>query len=113
MRYLPRAVLTTCAVALVACGGGGDSGYGTGPTTTPTPPTTPGTNPGGVATNTIDIGESSFDPENVAVPVGTTVTWMWNSCPGGSGSGYASCVSHNVTFDDGSHIASSTQDSGT
>jgi plastocyanin len=42
------------------------------------------------------------------------VTWKWDSCsdPGAYG-GYSTCVSHNVTFDDGSNLSSGSQSSGT
>jgi hypothetical protein len=41
-------------------------------------------------------------------------TWQWNSCSdnGGGYGRYGGCVTHNVTFDDGSNIASPVQDSG-
>ena len=100
------------AAALSACGGGAsDSTYGSGPTTNPGT-----TNPGGstpVNTNTVVIADQTFNPGVVSVPVGTTVTWEWKACVDDGYGGYGSCVSHNVTFDDGSSIASSTQSTGT
>ena len=99
------------AAALSACGGGSDSTYGNGPTTNPGT-----TNPGGstgVNTNTVVIADQTFNPGVVSVPVGTTVTWEWKACSDDGYGGYGSCVSHNVTFDDGSSIASSTQSTGT
>ncbi len=51
--------------------------------------------------NEVTVGNNSFTPTSLTVPVGTTVTWVWN--PGGT--------DHNVTFDDGTH--SPTQASGT
>ena len=114
MIHWRRVALTTCAIALAACGGSADSGtYTSGPSTTP-PTTTPGnTNPGSVATNSVTVSPSSFDPANISVPVGTTVNWEWNSCSGDGYGGYSSCVSHAIVFDDGSGIASATQSSGT
>jgi len=47
------------------------------------------------------------------VTPGTTVTWEWKACTDDGYGGYGGCVSHNVTFDDGSNIASSTQSTGT
>lgn len=47
------------------------------------------------------VGNNFFSPTSLTVPVGTTVTWVWN--PGGT--------NHNVTFDDVTH--SPTQASGT
>jgi plastocyanin len=112
-RRLAAGVLTSAmaaaAVPLASCGGGSESTYGAGPTTTP-----PTTNPGGsgVTTNSVVIADQSFSPSLITAPVGTTVTWQWKSCDDVSG-GYGTCVSHNVTFDDGSNIASSTQSTGT
>ena len=115
MFYWRRIALTTFAVALAACGGSADSGgYTSGPSTTPTTPTTPGnTNPGSVQTNSVTVSPSSFDPANISITVGTTVTWEWNSCSGDGYGGYSSCVSHAIVFDDGSGIASTTQSTGT
>jgi plastocyanin len=95
-------------VMLGACGGAG--GYGTNPgTTTGGNPggTTGGSNPvvNGTAVTLMD--NNSFSPNNLGISAGQTVTWKWGAC---SGDGYSTCVSHNVTFDDGSH--SETQSSG-
>ena len=100
------------AAALSACGGGSDSTYGNGPTTNPGT-TNPGGTTGGVSTNAVVIADQTFNPGVVSVPVGTTVTWEWKACSDDGYGGYSSCVSHNVTFDDGSNIASSTQSTGT
>jgi plastocyanin len=114
MSHWRRVALTTLTVALTACGGSADSGSSSGTTTAPTQPTTPNpTSPGGVATNSVTVSMSSFDPSNITVPVGTTVTWEWNSCSGDGYGGYSTCVSHAIVFDDGSGIASSTQSTGT
>ena len=106
-RLLVAAILATAALS--ACGGGSDSTYNNGPTTPGT------TNPGGtpVTTNNVVIADQSFNPGIVSVPPGTTVTWEWKACSDDGYGGYAGCVSHNVTFDDGSNIASSTQSTGT
>ena len=56
--------------------------------------TDPGTNGGDF---TVTVGSSTFTPSSLSVPVGSTVTWQWNS----------SGVEHNVTFQDGSPGASS------
>ena len=109
-----RTLLATAAVlaaAVTACGGSSDSPYSTGPSTSPG-----ATNPGGstgVNTNTVLIADQAFNPGTVNVPVGTTVTWQWQACSDDGYGGYSTCVSHNVTFDDGSNIASSTQSAGT
>ena len=107
-RLLAAAILA--AAALSACGGGSDS-YGNGPTN-PGGSTNPGGTPG-VATNTVVIAEQAFNPGVVNVTPGTTVTWEWKACTDDGYGGYGGCVSHNVTFDDGSNIASSTQSTGT
>ena len=99
------------AAALSACGGGSDSTYGNGPTTNPGT-TNPGGSPG-TNTNTVVIADQTFNPGVVSVPVGTTVTWEWKPCSDDGYGGYGTCVAHNVTFDDGSSIASSTQSAGT
>lgn len=114
MFHWRRTAITTLAVALAACGGSADSSSYTSGPTTQTPPTTPGnTNPGSVATNSVTVSPSSFDPANISIPVGTTVTWEWNSCSGDGYGGYSTCVSHAIVFDDGSGIASATQSTGT
>lgn len=96
-----KGVYVALAVAsLCGCGGGGYS------STSPTPPV--GNTPppvGGVS-----VTNNAFSPATKAVNVGTTVQWAWNSCTGDPYGGQT-CVSHNVTFDDG--VASPTQDRGT
>ena len=59
------------------------------------------TTPNASGTNEVTVGNNFFTPTTLTVPVGTTVTWVWN--PGGT--------DHNVTFADGAH--SPTQASGT
>ena len=96
-----KAVLVTIAVAsLFACGGGGDS----------TAPVNHGVNTPPPADG-ISVNNNSFSPATKAVAVGTTVRWAWNSCSGDPYGGAQSCVSHSVTFDDGT--GSATQDQGT
>jgi plastocyanin len=96
-----KGVFVMLAVAsLYGCGGGG------GTTTSPTnngvntPPPTDG----------ISVSNNMFTPGAKTVPVGTTVKWAWNSCTGDAYNGQT-CVSHSVTFDDGT--TSATQDQGT
>src|SRR5436305_4690442 len=115
MRHFTRfcvTMITLTTAVLAGCGGaGGSSSYGTGPVSTggggqtgggTTTPTT--------GTNTINLMDNnSFNPTNLAVPAGTTVTWKWPTC---SGDGYSTCVTHNVTFDDGTTIHSETQSQG-
>ena len=103
-------------VALAACGGAGGGGsYGTAPTSNNNPPPTNPTPP--ASPNTVMIADNAFNPTTVTVSPGTTVTWKWAACTpdsgGGYGGGYGSaCPTHNVTFDDGSNVASPTQDAG-
>jgi plastocyanin len=91
---------------LAACGGAG-GGYGTSPGTTTGNPSSGGSNPivNGTAVTLMD--NNSFSPSNLGVTAGQTVVWKWGAC---AGDGYSTCVSHNVTFDDGNH--SDTQSSG-
>ena len=46
------------------------------------------------------------------IPVGATVNWQWDACAGDGYGGYGTCVTHNITFDDGSGIQSGTQSTG-
>jgi plastocyanin len=97
--------------AMSACGGGG---AGTSYPTTPSSGTPGGTTGGGAPSsgNTVTLSESSFSPGSLAVSAGTTVTWQWGSCSDAGGyGGYATCVSHNVVFDDG--VSSGVQSQGT
>jgi len=102
-----------CALAIAACGGGGSAGGSTGPTGGNNTPSNPGnTNP--VTTNSVTLTPDAFSPNNITVAKGTTVTWNWDSCTtpgdGYGGTGTPTCVSHNITFDDG--LSSSPQSSG-
>jgi plastocyanin len=89
-----RVLLSLIAAATVAaCGGGGggsSTNYNspTNPNPNPqNPPANPPTNSSSVA-----VEDNQYTPKDVAVAVGTTVTWTW-------GGGYSA---HSVTFDDGS-----------
>ena len=98
-----KAVFVMLAVAsLYGCGGGGGG-------TTTTSPTNNGVNTPPPADG-ISVTNNMFTPGTKTVAVGTAVKWAWNSCSGDSYSGQT-CVSHSVTFDDGT--TSATQDQGT
>ncbi|HEY2066004.1 MAG TPA: plastocyanin/azurin family copper-binding protein [Gemmatimonadaceae bacterium] len=91
-RALATASLGT-TLCLVACGGGG--GGSTAPTTTTTPviPTGP--------TN-VTVENNAFTPSTLTVPVGSKVTWTWNSCSDNT-YGTGTCVTHSIVWDaDGS-----------
>jgi plastocyanin len=107
-------VFPVLAVILAGCGGGG--GYGTGPTVGPGTGSNPGGggDPTGSNGNVVTLTNLSFDPSSMTVSAGSSVTWKWNDCSGADGyGGYTGCVAHNVTFDDGSNVASVTQQQGT
>ena len=96
------AALAALSISIGACGG---AGYGSSGGSTTAPTNTQ------LGPNDVDIANSSFSPGVLNVSAGTTVTWHWDDC---SNNGYGSaCVTHNVTFDDGSGIASSSQSTGT
>ncbi len=106
--------LSLAAIAIVivaACGGGGGANTTTGP----------GNQPGGGNNNnnpnTVTLVDSSFNPANITVKAGQTVTWQWTACTDttggyGYGNGYA-CITHQIQFDDGSGVQSPKQDQGT
>jgi len=104
-----------CALSIAACGGGGGSSYSTGPTGgNNNPPSNPG-NSNPVTTNSVTLTPDSFTPNRISIAKGTTVVWNWDSCTTGGPDGYggyggSTCVSHNVTFDDG--VTSSAQSAG-
>jgi plastocyanin len=52
--------------------------------------TDPGDGTGNGNDVTVSVVNNDFNPSTVSVPVGSTVTWQWNS----------SGVTHNVTFED-------------
>src|SRR5579885_3160771 len=110
-RAFSGALACAMAAAATACGGAG------GGSSSPTQPNGgTGGNGGGInptpttGTNVVNLlDNNSFSPNNLAVSAGVTVTWKWGQC---TGDGYSGCVSHNVTFDDGTNIASQTQTQG-
>jgi plastocyanin len=113
MRRIRSIVPALCALAIAACGGSSGGGYSTGPTGgNNNPPNNPGTsNP--VSTSSVTLTTASFTPATIAIAKGTTVTWTWDTCgaPDPYGYGGATCVSHNIVFDDGT--TSSAQSTGT
>ncbi|MGN6391288.1 MAG: cupredoxin domain-containing protein [Gemmatimonadales bacterium] len=66
----------------------------------PTAPS-PGTTGTGGSTATVTVGNNFYNPAQLTVAVGTTVTWQWA----------AGDTTHSVTFDDGP--TSNIQNSGT
>lgn len=103
-----RTTLSAGIALMAALAGCGGASGGTSPKTNNNPT---GGNPGPVASgNTVSLlDNNSFSPSTLTVTAGATVTWNWPQC---TGDGYSTCASHNVTFDDGSNVASSTQSQG-
>jgi plastocyanin len=107
--------LSLAAVGIViaaACGGSGGGAATTGPGTGT------GNNPGNNQNpNTVTLVDSSFNPANLTIKSGQTVTWQWNTCTdttGGYGYGNGNpCIEHQIHFDDGSGIQSAVQNQGT
>lgn len=89
-------------VSLCGCGGSG-GGTATAPPNNGvnTPPPAGG----------ISVTNNMFSPGTKTVAVGASVQWAWNTCTGDAYNGQT-CVSHSVTFDDGS-ASSALQDQGT
>ncbi len=87
-------------VSLAGCGGGSSA---TSPTNNPPVNTPP-------ATDGISVTNDAFTPAAKTISPGGTVDWAWNSCTGDGYNGQT-CVSHSVTFDDGT--GSLVQDHGT
>lgn len=105
------AILPILTAVLAGCGGG-SGGYGTGPSSGPSTNPGGGGDPTGANANVVTISNQSFSPGSMTVSAGSSVTWKWSDCSG-DGYGYSTCVGHNVTFDDGSNVASATQEQGT
>jgi len=83
-------ILAVAAIALAgACGGGGDS---TSPSTpsNPQPPVIPSQPSTPVITTSVQVDDDFFNPANIQVSPGQTVTWAWQTS-----------TLHNVTFSDG------------
>lgn len=100
-----KSVFALLAVAsLYGCGGGGGSSSTSPNTSQPKVNTAP---PAGG----ISVTNNQFSPGTKTVAVGTSLQWAWNTCTGDPYTGQ-SCVSHSVTFDDGS-ASSPLQDEGT
>ena len=78
-----RFPLVLALVAATACGGGGGSDGGGGPTG----PGTPSTPANPIATTSVTMQGSAFDPSNIVVAPGATVTFD-----------NADGILHNVTF---------------
>lgn len=85
MQFVVKSIVIAAALGvLAACGGGSTSPYNMG------------TSGGGgqdtsSTSNAVSVGNDFFSPSSTTVPVGTTVTWTWNSAG----------TQHTVTFDDG------------
>jgi plastocyanin len=78
MKKLLVLLIACLALSLAACGGddeddGGDSGNGGADVTTQQPDPDAGGEQGGAAS--VDIPSISFDPSELTVKAGTTVTW--------------------------------------
>src|SRR5690242_1844842 len=109
MRAVRAVISTAAAVGLISCGGAGN-GYSTDPTSAGQPGSGGPGNP--TATNQVTLTDAnSCSPGAITVSAGTTVKWTWNTCTSDGYGGYAGCVTHNVTFDDGSS-SSPTQSTG-
>lgn len=98
-------------VVVAACGGSG------GETTSTGPGNQPGTGNNNNNPNTVTLVDSSFNPSNITIKAGQTVTWQWASCTdttgGYGGYGTNTCITHQIVFDDGTGTTSPQQNSGT
>lgn len=98
-------------VIVAACGGSADT------TTNPGNNQPPGGGNNNTNPNTVTLVDSSFNPANITIKAGQTVTWQWTACTdttGGYGYGNGNaCVTHQIMFDDGSGTVSPKQDQGT
>jgi plastocyanin len=99
-----KGVLALLAVAsLCACGGSSNT---TSPSNNSQPKVNTPPSVGGIS-----VTNNNFNPGSKTVPAGSNVQWAWNTCTGDPYNGQ-SCISHSVTFDDGS-ASSPVQDEGT
>jgi plastocyanin len=110
MRFMrPHTLIATFAILSAAAGCSGTGVESPALATVIPPAGTP---------NSVVLTNDVFTPGTLNTSVGSTVTWTWNSCTSsayGTGDGVGtstSCVSHTVTFDDGSP-GSVLQSSGT
>lgn len=95
LQKLPR-IAVLLLMAVYACGGGGASASATAPVTTK-----PAVPPAGTP-NSIVVTNNAFTPADLPVATGSKVTWTFDTCNNGDGYGGAkTCVSHDITFDDG------------
>lgn len=79
---LTMIAMFVAALVAASCGGGGGGGGGGGPTAPPPPP----------GENEVNVVDSSFDPQQLVVDPGTTVTWIRRGA----------LSNHTVTAGDGS-----------
>ena len=91
MRLAARIAILLMAAA---AGCGGSSTAPSGGSNNPPPINNPSTS------NSVGVRNNYFDPASTTVPVGTKVTWTWNSCSN-DGYGGSLCASHEIMFDDG------------
>jgi plastocyanin len=112
MRTSRVLALVAAGLVIAACGGAGTDFRGGG-VTNPGGNNNGGNQPGPPSgTNAVTVGLSSFSPNNISVSTGTTVTWTWDSC-GEDPYGYGTtCVTHDISFDDGSGLSSGPQSEG-
>jgi plastocyanin len=103
MRLAARLTILVLAAA-AGCGGSSTAPSGGGNNNNGNPPPPPPPN------NSVTVSNNYFSPATTTVPVGTTVTWTWDSCSG-DGYGGQTCVAHTILFDDGP--TSGSQSSGT
>ncbi len=105
--------LSLAAIGIVvaaACGGGGGETTTTGPGNNQ-----PGNGNNNNNPNTVTLVDSSFNPANITIKAGQTVTWQWTACAdttGGYGYG-GGCITHQIMFDDGTGTTSPQQNQGT
>lgn len=102
-----RLAARTALLLLMAAAGCGGSSTAPSNNNNNNPP--PNNNPP-ANTTSISVGNNFFDPAATTVPVGSKITWTWNTC-GGDGYGGQTCVAHNILFDDGA--ASGSKSDGT